>query len=155
MIENAKVKNLADQYRSLAASVYGYQDKYGVFPGDDNLAASRSWATGTCTTTGGNANGQISEYFAAAEHLTCSGFIKGSYNGTTENIRHTFGGFVYIFYQTIQGRTGNLIRFDGLLADIAESLDRTLDDGIYNQGSCRASAAYTAGTIIGQLGCFY
>ncbi len=155
MIENAKIKNIADQYNGLVAAVYSYQDKYGIFPGDDNQATTRSWATGTCTTTNGNANGQLTEGLAANEHLACSGLIKGSYNGTSDNMRHTYGGNVVINYQLLQLRTGNLIRFDGLLAEIAQAVDRSLDDGVYNTGSCRGFAAYTAGTTITQFGCFF
>lgn len=155
MINTAKIKNVADQYKGLAAAVVSYQDRYGVLPGDDNQATTRAWATGTCTTTNGNANGQIAESLAAAEHLACAGFITGSYNGTTDNMRHKFGGNTLVFYQTIQGRVGNLVRFDGLRAEDAQAVDRLLDDGVFNTGSCRASAAYTTGTVIAQLGCFF
>ncbi|MBI5328088.1 MAG: prepilin-type N-terminal cleavage/methylation domain-containing protein [Deltaproteobacteria bacterium] len=154
MINSAKIKNVGEQYRSLMAAVYSYQDKYQQFPGDDNAATSRSWATGKCETTSGNGNGQITEYYAAAEHLACAGLIAGSYNGTSENIKHKYGGDVLIYYDAIQGKTGNLIRFDNLSAENAQAVDAMVDDGIYNSGTCRASAAYTAGTTIAQLVCF-
>ncbi|MBI4687175.1 MAG: prepilin-type N-terminal cleavage/methylation domain-containing protein [Nitrospirae bacterium] len=154
MINSAKVKNVANQYKSLLAAAYSYQDKYGQLPGDDTAATGRSWATGSCATTNGNGNGQIAEYFAAAEHLSCAGFITGSYNGTSQNIRHTYGGNAYVYYQTLSGKTGNLIAFDNLKAEDAQNLDEMLDDGTYNAGSCRATAAYTAGTTIARFGCF-
>ncbi|MBI5740908.1 MAG: prepilin-type N-terminal cleavage/methylation domain-containing protein [Nitrospirae bacterium] len=156
MIESAKIKNLADQYNSLVAAVYSYQDKYGVFPGDDSSATARSWATGSCATTAGDGSGVISvaEGLAANEHLACSGLIKGSYNGTTTAMTHTYGGTVAINSATLQGRTGNSVQFVNLLAENAESLDRILDDGVYTTGSCRANAAYTAGTTIANFRCF-
>ena len=155
LINNAKVKSVASQYKELLAAIHGYQDKYGYFPGDDPRATSRSWATGTCATANGNGDGQIVEYQRAPQHLACAGFITGSYNGTTDVMRHKFGGAVYIFNQELQGKTGNLIRFDNLSAEYAEAIDKMLDDGVYNSGSCRASARYTAGTTIAQLGCFF
>ena len=67
-------------------------------------------------------------------------FITGSYNGTSDNMRHPYGGNVLIIYQLFQGKTGNLIRFDGLSAEVAQYMDSAIDDGVYNTGSCRASA---------------
>jgi len=157
MIESAKTKNLADQYNSLVAAVYSYQDKYGVFPGDDSAATTRSWATGSCATTAGNGDGTITvaEGLAANEHLACSGLIKGSYNGTTTAMAHTYGGTVAINSATLAGRTGNSVVYATLLAENVQALDRLLDDGVYNTGSCRASAAYTAGTSITTFRCFF
>lgn len=154
LITNAKNKNLVKQYQALTASAYGYQEKYDFFPGDDSAATTHLAGTGY-TVVNGNGNGQILEYFAAPQHLAAGGFITGTYNGTSEYIKHSYGGNVLIYYQTLQGKTGNLIRFDGLSAENAAYVDRAIDDGVYNTGSCRASADYTAGTIITNLGCFF
>ncbi|RJQ14389.1 MAG: prepilin-type N-terminal cleavage/methylation domain-containing protein [Nitrospiraceae bacterium] len=154
MINNAKIKNLASQYNSIVAAVYSYQDKYGAFPGDDNRATSRFWATGTCATAVGNGDGYIYEYYRAAQHLACAGLIKGSYNGTSDFMRHTYGGNVIVYYETIAGRTGNDVRFYNLLPENAQALDLQLDDGVYNTGTCRATAAYTGTTPL-NFGCFF
>lgn len=154
LIASAKNKNLIKQYQALTAAAYGYQEKFGFFPGDDSKATTNLAGTGY-TVTNGNGNGQIAEYFAASQHLAASGFITGNYNGTSDYMKHTFGGNVCVNYQTIQGKTGNLIRFDNLSAESASSLDKSIDDGIYNTGSCRASADYTAGTTISNVGCFF
>ncbi len=155
MIENAKMKAVADQAKSLAVAVYSFQDKYGQFPGDFNAATTQLAGTG-CTVANGNNNGQITEYFAAAEHLACAGYITGSYNGTDQNMTHKYGGIVYIYYQTISGRTGNIIRFDALPWDVAAYFDRTLDDGVYNLGSIRADEDYTlSNSPINQTAYFY
>ena len=154
LIANAKNKNLVKQYQALTASVYGYQEKYAFFPGDDSAATTHLAGTGY-TVVNGNGNGQITEYFAAPQHLAAGGFITGSYNGTSDYIKHPYGGNVLIYYQTLQGKTGNLIRFDSLSAENAKYVDSAIDDGVYNTGSCRASADYTAGTIITNLGCFF
>ncbi len=155
MINNAKIKAVVDQYKSLTAATYAYQDKYGELPGDDNQATTRSWATGSCVTTNGNSDGTITESFAAAEHLACAGFITGSYNGTAQNMAHKYGGNAIVISATSQGRTGNSIQFDSLRAENAQAIDRMVDDGLYNNGSCRASADYIAETIIASLNCFF
>lgn len=154
MIENAKIKALVNQANGLQAAIFSYQDRYGQFPGDDNAATTHLSGSG-CTVANGNANGQIVEWAAAAEHLACGGYITGSYNGTSDVIKHKFGGNVYIYYQALQGKTGNLTRFDNLDAKIAEAFDTAIDDGVYNRGSVRASAAYTAGTIVAYTGVYF
>jgi len=157
LIASAKNKNLVNQDQTLTAAIYGYQEKYGFFPGDDSAATTNLAGTGY-TVTNGNGNGQIgvgAESFAANVHLVAAGLIKGSYNGTSDYIKHGYGGNVLINYQTLQGKMGNLIRFDSLSAENAKYIDSATDDGVYNTGSCRASADYTAGTIITNLGCFF
>lgn len=148
MIENAKIKNLVNQHDGLLAAIYSYQDKFKALPGDDPQADVHVGGDN------GNGNGQITEYFDAPAHLALGEFIKGSYNGTSDVMRHTYGGPVYIYYQTIASKTGNLIRFDGLTAEVAQALDSQIDDGVYDTGSVRASAAYTAGTTIARTGCY-
>src|SRR3990172_12545811 len=154
LIANAKNKNLVNQDNSLIASIYAYQEKYGFFPGDDSAATTNLAGTGY-TVTNGDGNGQIAEYFPAPEHLAASDFITGSYNGTSDYIKHNYVGNVIIYYETIQGKTGNDIRFYNLSAESAKYLDSAIDDSVYNTGSCMASADYTAGTVITSLGCFF
>ena len=50
LINNAKLKRAYNQQREVAAAVYTYFDRYGIYPGDDNTAAAR-WAG---TTNGNN-----------------------------------------------------------------------------------------------------
>ncbi len=148
MIANAKIKSLVDQAKSLAASVYTYQDKYGAYPGDDPKAKTNLVGTKAGCVAGdldnGNGNGQITEYYDAPEHLVCANLITGSYNGSSDFMKHRFGGNVIIYYETVSGLTGNDIRFYSLPAEVGKALDRALDDGIYNKGSVRATGDYTA-----------
>lgn len=155
LINNAKVKSAINQYKSITAAVYTYQDKYGQLPGDDIRATSRAWA-GSCTgLANGNGDGYLYEYFQAPLHLACSGLITGSYNGTSDYITSPWGTRMIIYRDNISGKTGNGVRFYNLTAEDAESLDRALDDGIYNTGTCRGNAAFTAGTTIGSFTCFF
>ena len=159
MIESTKVKSLANAARGLSAAVYAYQDKYKAYPGDDARATTNlPGASGGCLVgdlVNGNGDGQITEYFDALQHLACAGLITGNYNGTSDLYKHPYGGTAYIFYQTIQGKVGNLVRFDNLPADAAKDFDVMMDDGLFDKGSIRASADYVAGTTIAQTGYFY
>ena len=159
MIANAKIKSLVNHAQGLSAAIYSYQDRYKALPGDDPKATTNlPGASGGCLAANlgnGNGNGQITEYFAAPQQLACAGLITGTYNGTSDNILSPYGTVVYIYYQALQGKTGNILRYDNLPADVAQALDTMLDDGVYNTGSIRASADYVAGTIIGQTAFFY
>ncbi len=79
LINSAKVKNLATDFRNIPVFIYGYQDKYKALPGDDRLADIHLGAAlpttgcpgGTCpvpstNTTAGN------------------GLIDGNWNSTTQ-----------------------------------------------------------------------
>src|ERR1035437_6988898 len=54
LINSARVKNLATDFRNLPVLIYGYQDKYKALPGDDINAVSHVAATNN-----GNGNGII------------------------------------------------------------------------------------------------
>lgn len=45
LINSAKVKNLATDFKNIPVYIYGYQDKYRALPGDDANAASHIGAT--------------------------------------------------------------------------------------------------------------
>jgi prepilin-type N-terminal cleavage/methylation domain-containing protein len=56
LINSAKVKNFANDFRNIATFVYAYQDKYRATPGDDaNPAAHVGAAANPAATTGGTA----------------------------------------------------------------------------------------------------
>ncbi len=159
MIQNAKIKAIANDAKGLTAAIYAYYDKYKAYPGDDPRATTNlPGASGGCVAgdlVNGNGDGNIGEYYAALEHLACAGLITGNYNGTSDLYKHAFGGTAYIYYQTLQGKTGNMVRFDNLPADVALAFDRMMDDGIFDKGSIRASADYVPGTVIANTGYFY
>ncbi len=53
LINSAKVKNFATDFRNIPLFIYGYQDKYKGLPGDDKDAVTHVGAT----TIDGNGNG--------------------------------------------------------------------------------------------------
>jgi hypothetical protein len=153
MIENAKIKSVINQANGLMAAVFAYQDKYGYLPGDDPYATTHSGFSGT---TNGNGDGDLGdnvngsyEYYKAPQHLALAGFITGTYNGTDETLQHKFGGRVFITRSGIGVTlpTTNMIRFDNLPGKVAEVVDNTLDDGVWDTGNVRANEAYTNDTV--------
>src|SRR5476649_111971 len=152
LIDSAKVKNIIQQSTSLTAAVNAYQDKFRALPGDDIQGTTHApGATGN-----GNGDGQIAEYQLAPQHLALAGFITGSFNGTTDFMTSAQGGAVYIYNDVVGGRGGNGVRLDNLPDSFAEQVDSKLDDGKYNTGSVRATAAYTNnGTVIQRTALFF
>ena len=78
------------------------------------------------------------------DHLRRSNIITGPLDGT--NPRNPYGGAVGVAYVAIQGLTTNWVGISGVPNDAAQQLDTQYDDGVYNTGSVRASAAYAAGS---------
>jgi len=153
LINNAKMKRMYNQYRETVAAIYTYYDRYGKFPGDDNLATSRGW-----TTQDGDGDGLIDGGFefdcdsanndescVVWEHLRLAEIISGS---DRTNPQHAYGGAISVAYGTVQENSANWIGFQNVPKDVAQSLDTQYDDGTYNTGSIRGSSAYTGtGTV--------
>ena len=152
LIDSARVKNIIQQSTSLTAAVNAYQDKFRALPRDDTQGTTHApGATGN-----GNGDGQIGEYLLAPQHLALSGFITGSFNGTTDFMTSAQGGAVYIYNDVVGGRGGNGIRLDNLPDSFSEQIDSKLDDGKYNTGSVRATAPYTNnGSVIQRTAVFF
>lgn len=54
LINSAKVKNMANDFRNIPIYIYGYQDKFKKLPGDDNAAITNVGAA-----VNGNGNGAL------------------------------------------------------------------------------------------------
>src|ERR1700693_5583628 len=60
LINSAKVKNLANDFRVIPTYIYAYQDKFKAMPGDDSVAANHvTNATQATTPPGKQGNGVI------------------------------------------------------------------------------------------------
>lgn len=148
MIKNAKIKRVIKQTDEIRVANMSYQDRYGFLPGDDSAASTRPNGTGL---TNGNGNGQIS----AAEapdmfmHLAAQNLISGTYTTSASSYpRNPFGGQYFVDYRTIGGRTAHWFSTSLIPGDVASILDSSYDDGIFNTGSIRATAAYNPNTNI-------
>ena len=64
MIQNAKVKRVAKQADELRAAVMSFYDKYGMYPGDENIAAIPPGADAEGNGTGQiNAGGEDTDFY--------------------------------------------------------------------------------------------
>jgi prepilin-type N-terminal cleavage/methylation domain-containing protein len=149
MIENAKVKRVVKQGDELRAAIMTFYDKYGVYPGDENL--------GPIPPQGGdhegNGNGQITgaEVYEVFNDLGLAGIISGTYNGTSDLPKHAFGGNVDVSWVDPPGNAtppAHYLRYYNLPGEVCREIDTKYDDGVYNTGSIVGSANYTVGTNI-------
>lgn len=160
LITQAKIKNVANDLNGMAAAIYGYQDRYKKFPGDDNGATVR-WVNPAATN--GTGDGQIAGEFngnAAGvesrefwQHLRLSGFVGGD-TATKDQPNNSVGGIVGV--QTNTGAAG-AIELAGLVVctsnlpgKIANAIDAQFDDGVSSRGVVRG---YTqAGSVVADNG---
>ncbi len=146
LIQNAKVKRVAKSGDELRAAFYTFYDKYGVYPGDENVTNIPPGDVGT----DGDGSGQISgaEAPLVFSDLALANIISGNFDGTAATLPHHAFGDIYQVYWTNPGNGyGHYIRYDYLPPNVAQEIDTKYDDGVYNTGSIRANAAYTGTTV--------
>lgn len=172
LINSAKVKNLASDFRNIPVLIYGYQDKYKALPGDQAQAALDAQfppaGTGTvctpaganCTTGNGVINGAWNATTVAAEsfvfwqHVRLAGLAPGPTSTADANYRPTnaMGGFIGVqsgVAPPITGLTGTyIICSDGILGKFVKQLDLTLDNNDTATGSLRVTDTATAPAAI-------
>jgi len=163
LINSAKVKNLANDFRTIPTYIYAYQDKFKALPGDDNNADVH--VQGTKATTGGSlGNGVIEGHWNSAtttdesflfwQHVRLANLAAGptSTADTTYRPTNAVGGNIGIASNTalttqIAGMTGTyLVCSKGVLGKFALQLDVQMDDGQPCTGSLRAIPDVGAGT---------
>ena len=152
LINSAKVKNFATDFRNIPLYIYGYQDKFKALPGDDPAAASRSNGAITATTSPGgaigdgvingpwNTNAATDESFLFWQHVRLAGLAAGPTVTTATDYmpRNADGGTIGITGGTSSPittlRGTYIICSQGILGKFAKQLDGTLDDG--NTATC-------------------
>lgn len=161
LINSAKVKNFANDFRNIPLFIYGYQDKFKALPGDDARAGSN---VGVGTTLVGNGNGVIdgkwfdgnagtlSETSMFWEHVRRAGLAAGSTN-LADPVPAGYlplnadGGYIGIQSgtatsgnQPITGIKGTyIVCSTGILGKFARQLDITIDNGDTATGSMMAA----------------
>jgi prepilin-type N-terminal cleavage/methylation domain-containing protein len=157
LINSAKVKNLANDFRTVPTYIYAYQDKYKALPGDDGAATTHmSTCTGTCAN--GNANGVINgawdsvtatdESWQFWGHVRKANLAPGPDTWTTAANTDPYapknvdGGRIGVQSgAVITGMSGTYsLCSSGLLGKFAKQLDIQMDDGNTAAGSLRAHA---------------
>ena len=167
LINSAKVKNLANDFRVIPTYIYAFQDKFKALPGDDaQVAAHVSGAAPATTPAGVLGNGVINghwnsttatdESFLFWQHVRMSNLAAGPTDVTDATYRPTnaVGGHIGISSTTatpqITGMTGTYqVCSKGVLGKFAVQLDVQMDDGQPCTGSMRAIADIGTGTGLG------
>ncbi len=148
MVQNAKVKRVVKQADEIRAAVMSFYDKYGVYPGDENLAPIPPG-----TDAEGDGDGQIdnnAERFEVYRDLQLAGLISGNYNGTNDLPHHAFGDNMdLVWVDPGPGEAKHYFRFYNLPAEVCLEIDMKNDDGVYNTGSILANEPYTPGNTVG------
>lgn len=161
LINSAKVKSLASDFRNVAVGIYSYQDRFHALPGDDP-AADKHLVNGT-KATGTLGNGQIegewnsevatNESFLFWQHLRLANLATGP-TVTTDTVnfapRNSEGGKIgvqgIVSFSKITGMAGNfVICSDNINGRLAKQIDTTLDDGETSTGAVRAIASASTG----------
>lgn len=163
LINSAKVKNLANDFRSISAFVYAYQDKYRALPGDDRAATDHLGAPAVCARVAactpanppaglgnGRINGnwigaaQIDESYMFWQHVRVANLATGTtVLGAADYIpRNAEGGDIGVTGDPIIAAwTGSFfICSSGIQGRYARQIDITIDDGNTQTGSVRVIA---------------
>lgn len=166
LINSAKVKNFATDFRNIPLFIYGYQDKYHALPGDDSTigGASPHIAGATACTPAGashcavgngvidgvwNATSLTDESWVFWQHVRMAGLAAGPTDATAAQAdylpKNADGGIIGIESGSaapggayISGLTPTyLVCSSGILGKYAKQLDTTMDDGNTATGSVR------------------
>ncbi|HEY3299513.1 MAG TPA: prepilin-type N-terminal cleavage/methylation domain-containing protein [Methylophilaceae bacterium] len=175
LINSAKVKNMAADFKNIQVYLFAYQDRFRAIPGDDGRAdthvaggalalpaATRQngliegdWnggASGTAPTTESGLFWQhvrLANLAPGPTNLTAADYYPTNADGGRIGIQSIQAGAGGAGFATITGPTpmpGSFVICSGSITGrIATQLDTTLDDGETSTGSLRAIAQGTAG----------
>ena len=163
LINSAKVKNLATDFKNAPLAIYGYQDRFRAVPGDDPRADTN--LPGGTAADKGDGNGRIdgewnsevptdesAKYWRAvrlanfAAGPTDMTLLPGYYPTNVEGGRIGITGAT-VAQVPITGMTGTYVFCSsGILGKFARQLDNTIDDGNTTTGSIRVRALVPGGT---------
>lgn len=149
LINSARVKSLATEFKNIQVYVYGYQDRFRAIPGDDRAAVNHVGATNNGNgdgIIGGAWNAAAGESFNFWQQVRLAGFAPGSTNLADVNYppQNTAGGRIGIQSVNgfaIPGMQGTFVVCSAAIQGrFAEQLDVTMDDGVTNTGDVRATS---------------
>jgi prepilin-type N-terminal cleavage/methylation domain-containing protein len=155
LINSAKVKNFASDFRNIPVYLYGYQDKFRSIPGDDAKAKDH---VGAGEADVGNGNGQLEGRWNDAPsnkseasmfwlHARLGGFAQGATSLTVTDYypRNADGGNIgfeagRLTEPAIKGLKGTyVICSKGILGKYVKQLDLTMDNDDPATGSMMAT----------------
>lgn len=174
LINSAKVKNLAGDFKNIPVFIYGYQDKFKSLPGDDS--AANTHVSGTNASTGGtvgngviegfwNSTTQTEESYLFWQHVRLAGLAPGPTTAGADYLpTNASGGTIGVQSGTATPanapvnasagpanpiRGSYVICSSGILGKFVRQLDTTMDDGNTAAGSMMATP--TTGYAIGAV----
>lgn len=170
LINSAKVKAMAQDFRTIQTALYGYQDRFKALPGDHSAVATAvTGATAATTPASSQGNGQINGNWNSTtatdescllwQHLRLANFMSGvtvvnCADGQEYVQKNADGGRIGMSSATtgqlqITGMTGSFqICSAGILGKFAKQLDTQLDDGNTATGSVRVQTYTTSPTAV-------
>jgi prepilin-type N-terminal cleavage/methylation domain-containing protein len=174
LINSAKVKNLANDFKNIPVFIYGYQDKYKALPGDDTAVVTHVGGVLATTPASKQGNGiidgawdtttQTDESWLFWQHVRLAGFGPGSTDTTNAGgdyiPKNAVGGVIGVTNSTTDspitaapaagpGIKGTYVVCSGSIpGKFAKQLDTTLDDGNTATGSVMVLDPGTALTSI-------
>jgi prepilin-type N-terminal cleavage/methylation domain-containing protein len=168
LINSAKVKNLANDFRVIPTYIYAYQDKFKALPGDDSAATTHlSGCSAPCQAGSGNGviNGNWNSTTATDEswqfwaHVRLANLAAGPTTWAAAAVtdpyvpKNAVGGQLGVSSMStaapaqvqIAGMTGTYqVCSAGVLGKFAKQLDIQMDDGNTATGSLRVVADASA-----------
>jgi len=172
LINSAKVKNLANDFRVIPTYIYAFQDKFKALPGDDPQVVahvSGSTLSGVGPVGNGVINGAWNsttagdESFLFWQHVRLANLAAGPTAVADADYipKNAVGGIIGISSTTaaqvhITGMTGTYqVCSKGILGKFVKQLDIQMDDGNTATGSLRAvldtAAIGTAGVATASI----
>ena len=170
LINSAKVKNFATDFRNIPLFIYGYQDKFKALPGDDSKVndhlggvATSAGVTLLQPTAGTLGNGRIEgnynstaagdESVAFWQHVRLANLASGATGfatPATDMPTNADGGKIGVQSTApITGMTGSyFVCSEAIQGKFAKQIDITLDDGNTAGGSVRVAAGPYSGTAL-------
>ncbi len=167
LVQNAKVRNIADQQNAIKAAYYAFQDRYRALPGDYVAAGTNIPNVAPATNGDGDAQiegGGSSESVYAWHHLTNAGFISCSEcaglapapatPSAANSPSNANGGVMTIVFDNLYNNgalgTGNNVNNlksgTQIPSNILAEVDRKIDDGNPQTGTFRFSSYAAGGT---------
>ena len=169
LVQNAKVRNIADQQNAIKAAYYAFQDRYRALPGDYVAAGNNIPNVAAATNGDGNAQigvpgGASNEPVFAWHHLTNAGFISCSEcaaPSATPGVPaagnspvNANGGVMTIVFDNAYSNAvatipniNNLKSGNQIPSNILAEVDRKIDDGNPQTGAFRFSIYAAAGGV--------
>lgn len=155
LINSAKVKNLATDFKNVPVFIYRYQDKFKALPGDDANVATHLTGATLATTNGPTGNGVIGgnwdsttatdESYLFWQHVRLAGLAPGPTTAGADDYLPTnaVGGAIGVTSAAdspINNLKGSYIVCSKSIAGkFAKQLDVTLDDSNTETGSLRVA----------------